>query len=359
VANVYSSGKIFHFPDRLQKIAAGEIPPPIHVRLKPTNRCNHRCSYCCFRNPELYLGQGMDERDEIPQAKMREIVADMVNMGVRAVTFSGGGEPLCYPHIVETANSLADGGIKVAMLSNGALLKGEAAELLARRATWVRVSIDAADPETYARVRSVGRGEFDRVCNNMRAFASMPGRKCVLGVNLIVTQENSAQVLRFLEMAKELGVDHVKLSAVVTSTEPEENRRYVAVFHDEVKAQIREAQQRLADDSFAVIDKVHFPEAMRESYVRDYTWCPMARCLTVIAADQNVYTCQDKAYTPDGLLGSIREQSFAELWSGPELRERLQNLDPSRHCRHHCVSHAKNLSLIDFFEADQEHMDFV
>ncbi|MBT3295605.1 MAG: radical SAM protein [Verrucomicrobia bacterium] len=359
MGNVYSSSKIFHFPDRLQKIAAKEIPPPIHIRLKPTNRCNHNCAYCCYRNPDLQLGEHMQERDQIPPAKMREIVADLVDMGVRAVTFSGGGEPLCYPHIVETANALMDGGIKVAMLTNGARLDGEAAELLAQRATWVRVSIGAVDPESYARVRSVGLGEFDRVCNNMRAFAAMPGRTCVLGVNFIVTQENSAQVLHFLEMAREIGVDHVKVSGVVTSTEPEENRRYMAAFYDEVKAQIREAETTLANEHFSVIDKVHFPDSMRENYVREYTWCPMTRCLTIIAADQNVYTCQDKAYTTDGLLGSIRERSFADLWSSTELRERLQNLDPSRECRHHCVSHGKNLALIDFFEADQEHMDFV
>lgn len=359
MSNVYSGNKIFHFPDRLRDIAAGGIPPPVHIRLKPTNRCNHRCAYCCYRHPDLLLGETMQERDEIPQAKMQELVEDLVEMGVRAVTFSGGGEPLCYPHIVEAASALADGGIKIAMLTNGSQLEGEAAALLAQRATWVRVSIDAVDAETYARVRSIGVGAFDRVCNNMRAFASIPGRTCVLGANLIVTHENCDDVLRFLQLARELGLDHVKVSGAVVSTDPEKNREYIAVFHDAVKAQIREAQATLTGEHFSVIDKVHFPDSAGESFVREYTWCPMARCLTVIAADQNVYTCQDKAYTPDGLLGSIQEQRFAELWAGPELRERLQHLDPSRDCRHHCVSHGKNLSLIDFFEADQEHIDFV
>jgi MoaA/NifB/PqqE/SkfB family radical SAM enzyme len=359
MGNVYSSSKVFYFPDRLRKIAEGAMPAPIHVRLKPTNRCNHRCAYCCFRNPELYLGETMQEDDEIPQAKMRELVADLVDMGVRAVTFSGGGEPLCYPHIGESVNALTEGGIKLAMLTNGARLNGEIADLLAQRATWVRVSIDAVDPAEYARVRSVGPGEFDRVCDNMRAFASIPERVCVLGANLIVTRENSGDVLRFLQLARELGIDHVKVSGAVVSTRPEENYRYIAAFHDAVKAQIREAQATLTGEHFTVIDKVHFPDSTRESFVREYTWCPMARCLTVIAADQNVYACQDKAYTSDGLLGSIREQRFAELWSSAALHDRLQRLNPSRDCRHHCVSHGKNLALIDFFEADQEHIDFV
>jgi len=110
---------------------------------------------------------------------------------------------------------------------------------------------------------------------------------------------------------------------------------------------------------FAIIDKVHLPDSGAESMERNYTWCPMAQCLTVIAADQNVYACQDKAYTTGGWLGSIRDTSFAALWAGPDLHKRLRTLNPSTDCRHHCVAHGKNLSLLDYFEVDQEHLDFV
>ena len=38
----------------------------------------------------------MDQKDQIPEDKMTEIVEDLVNMGVKVVTFSGGGEPFIY-----------------------------------------------------------------------------------------------------------------------------------------------------------------------------------------------------------------------------------------------------------------------
>jgi hypothetical protein len=72
-----------------------------------------------------------------------------------------------------------------------------------------------------------------------------------------------------------------------------------------------------------------------------------------------VYTCQDKAYTNSGLLGSIRERSFAEFWAGDDLRQALLRLNPSCDCRHHCVAHAKNLMLLDYLQADRDHLDFV
>jgi MoaA/NifB/PqqE/SkfB family radical SAM enzyme len=359
MGTVYATTKIFHFPRKLDDISAGRVTPPLHVRLKPTNRCTHRCSYCCYRNDKLYLSEGMDERDEIPVEKMREIVADLIAMQVRAVTFSGGGEPLCYAHITSAIETLVDGGVKVAMLTHGGLLRGDVAELLARRAAWVRVSMDAADRKSYAQQRHVPLEEFDRVCDNIHAFSALPERRCVLGINLIVTAENAAQVRAFLELAKDLGADHVKVSNAVVSTDPDENAAYQAPFYDTVKQQIADSRVTLTDARFSIIDKVHLPDSRHEGFEKHYRWCPSAQFLTVVAADQNVYTCQDKAYTKAGWLGSIKDCSFRELWSSPELAERLRALDPQRDCLHHCVAHGKNLMLLDYFEADQDHLDFV
>ncbi len=137
------------------------------------------------------------------------------------------------------------------------------------------------------------------------------------------------------------------------------DKNYMQPFFELLKAHIAQARTRLADDRFSIIDKVHWPNSGQEDYRRQNRRCPFAECLTVIGADQNVYTCQDKAYTPGGLIGSIREMGFAELWAGEQARRRLAELDPSRDCRHHCVAHAKNAMLLDYLEADPDHLEFV
>ena len=90
---VYSPLKMLHFHEKLRDLARGEVTPPVHVRLKPINACNHRCFYCCYRSENLFLSQRMREKDMIPREKMAEIVSDLAACGVKAVTFSGGGEP--------------------------------------------------------------------------------------------------------------------------------------------------------------------------------------------------------------------------------------------------------------------------
>jgi len=96
-----------------------------------------------------------------------ELVDDFIAMGVKAVTFSGGGEPLCYPYLTATASRLVEAGIKIATLTNGALLNGEIAELFAAKGSWIRVSVDGWDSKSYAEYRGISENEFDRVMHNL------------------------------------------------------------------------------------------------------------------------------------------------------------------------------------------------
>lgn len=356
---LYTYAKIFHFPDRLEEVAAGRTVAPIHIRLKPTNRCNHDCSYCCYRNRNLYLSELLNEKDQIPKEKMRELIADFANMGVKAVTFSGGGEPLCYPHIYETMQGLVAAKIKIATLTNGSLLSGKIAELLALNAVWCRVSIDAADAATYAAIRGVKISEFERVCDNLRNFSAIPGRTCVLGMNFIVTKENCGGIYQFLALARELGVDNVKLSGAVVSTKPQENTAYHAAIFPIAKEQIDRAIAELTTESFAIIDKLYRPEAESTIYDKDFHWCPMINFMAIVAADQQVYLCHDKAYTRNGCLGSLIDTDFRTLWFSQAAAAKRKDLDPGRECRHHCADILKIQMLLDYYGSDPEHLEFV
>lgn len=362
MSDKYTASKIFHFDSKLKELALKKLTPPIHIRLKPTNRCNHRCHYCCYRNNALFLGELMNETDEIPADKMKQIIADIVGMGVKAVTFSGGGEPLLYSGFSQAVEELANGNVKTAVLTNGSLLKGRAAKVLGDNATWVRVSMDAANKDDYAAARSIKKDAFGEVCENIEQFAKIKRAGCELGINFIVTQKNHKEVFEFLKMMKELGADHVKISEAVVSVEQDKNLEYVAHFRESVKEQIAKGRDLLTEDRFVIIDKIlHRPGSSEggNNYEKGYSQCLFAQCLTVIGADLNVYTCQDKAYTKSGLLGSIQDCSFSEFWSASLTKEKLVNLNPKLICNHHCVAHEKNLALLDYLGTDPDHLEFV
>ena len=356
MSTVYNTIKLFHHHDKLADLISGDVSAPVHIRLKPTNHCNHNCWYCCYRNENLYLSERCDIKDMIPQEKMREIVADFVEMGVKAVTFSGGGEPLIYPHIVETIESLLSGNIQVATLTNGSRLKDAVGQILARGATWVRISMDAANEETYAKNRRVSNNEFPRILKNIEAFAKAKHAGCELGINYIVTKENYSDTYSFIKQMKDLGANHVKISECVVSTEGAENNIYHDHYFNQVKEQIGKAAENLDDSSFKVIDKFH---DFDDKFDKSHTSCPYLQFCTIVAADQNIYTCHDKAYTDSGLLGSISEARFKTVWESEALQSLMKKLDPSRDCRHHCAVQGQNLLLLDYIRAHKLHRNFV
>lgn len=105
--------------------------PPYHVQLYPTNKCNRNCSFCSCgkRDKSLELGFG-DITFQIQK---------LAQYGTRAVTISGGGEPLLHPHINEIIRGMWNLGLEVGLTTNGDylnVLDGRSLEIL----TWVRIS---------------------------------------------------------------------------------------------------------------------------------------------------------------------------------------------------------------------------
>jgi MoaA/NifB/PqqE/SkfB family radical SAM enzyme len=348
--------KVFHYKEKIDSLPphTDKIMPPVHIRIKPTNVCNHNCRYCAYRADNLQLGKDMVVKDSIPKDKMMEVIEDVIEMGVKAVTFSGGGEPFCYSHLLETIKKLSQSPVKFAALTNGSRLNGELATWFARYATWLRVSMDGWDGESYAVYRGVSRNEFSKIMNNMERFAALEGN-CYLGVSLIVDRSNAPHIYAMTGRLKDIGVNSVKISPCVVSNDGAENNMYHRPVFEQVKAEIKKAFEDFADDSFEIFDAYH---ELGEKFHKHYTWCPYLQILPVIGADLNIYPCQDKAYNlEEGVVGSIKARRFKEFWMSD--KEKFFRINPSVLCGHHCVANQKNIMLHEYLNADREHLGFV
>jgi len=354
MSTIYSNLKFLRYIDHVAAFRDQRVVAPVHIRIKPINHCNHDCWYCAYRVSNLQLGEDIDYKDTIPTDKMFEIVEDIIAMGVKAVTFSGGGEPLLYKPLPEVIKRLAEGGVRVASLTNGSNLKGKVADAFAEYGTWVRVSTDAWDDASFAKSRGIQLGDFSKLLHNMSEFSARKS-KCVLGVSYIVGEDNCTHLYDACKLLKEAGANHIKFSGVVVSNSGAENNAYHERIRDTVAEQIARARA-LEDDSFSLINHYH---DLDERFDKNYTQCPHLMFLTVIGADCKVYTCQDKAFTVSGTLGSIKERRFKDFWFSEENKQRLFGLNPSEECSHHCVSHSKNVAIMDLVNIDEEHGAFV
>lgn len=356
--NKYSSYKLIGFPEKIQALRDGVVTAPIYVRIKPTNDCNHGCFWCCFStgfrkmDAPGHVNSGMhegmtSEKDFIPIQKMREILDDFKDMGVRAVTYSGGGEPLMYPDIVETMERTLNHGIDLSIITNGQMLAKRRAEVLAR-ARWVRVSIDYTTAEQMAASRNVPTHNFKTILTNLEAFAKIKEASCDLGVNYIVTRDNYKDLFAFTLILKSCGVENVRFSPMWIP----DIREYHAPIREAVTEQLKNIQG-LTDERFSV-NATYDLDSGAHSNVRTYHHCPTMQIVPVIAADQNVYGCHNVAYTEHGKIGSIRDKSFKELWFSEEAKLAFNHLDPVRDCRHQCAADSKNRWIEEAIAGSQD-----
>lgn len=351
---LYTKYKMFHFPQKLDSLNTDEILPPLQVRIKPTNACNHDCWYCAYKASNLQLGKDMIEKDYIPKDKMFEIIDDLDAMGVKSITFSGGGEPLTYRYIRETLQKISQTKIKFASLTNGSKINGEIAEIFAKFGTWIRVSIDGWDDESYAKYRGVKVGEFSKIIKNMQNFAKIGG-KCLLGVSIIIDKDNAKEIENMVKLFCDIGVQSIKLSPCITHNEAHLTNKYHSQFFEYTKNKCKDIAQKYSNSSCQIFDSYHL---QLETFNKSYDWCPYLQICPVIGADLNIYACHDKAYNlQSGLLFSIKDRSFKEAWMSD--KKNFYKIKPCKDCNHHCVVDEKNKILLEYLNADKEHLEFV
>ena len=124
-----------------------------------TDRCNYKCVYCRTGNEGALYG-------DLPFEDYLRMTRVLVGMGVTKIRLTG-GEPLLRKGVVEFVRDLGklrvpnqNGGepLDIALTTNGHLLADLAQPLKAAGLTRVTVSMDAVDPDRFARITRVPNG---------------------------------------------------------------------------------------------------------------------------------------------------------------------------------------------------------
>jgi cyclic pyranopterin phosphate synthase len=192
------------------------------LRISITDRCNYKCVYCRTGNEGALYG-------DLPFADYLRMARVLVGMGVTRIRLTG-GEPLLRKGVVEFVRELAQlrphslkphfiGGsngtgeavpfpsfdpIDIALTTNGHLLAEMAQPLKDAGLTRVTVSMDAVDPDRFARITRVANG-YDHVLAGIRA-ARRAGL-WPLKVNCVLMRGfNEDQIIPFGMFAREEGV---------------------------------------------------------------------------------------------------------------------------------------------------------
>ena len=334
----YSKLKLAWHRKKMQALLEGRVSSPIYVRVKPTNICNHGCFYCVYETDFSGIHDNMNRRDQIPREKLMEMLQDFKDMGVLAVTYSGGGEPLVHPDINEALEQTLNHGIDLSIITNGQRLNGRSAELLGR-AHWVRVSLDYTNPKTFTRIRKRPGSWFDEIEKNMQDFSMTKDPDCDFEANFVVNEHNANEVYDAAVMLKDWGLTNVRFAPVWSP----EMGRYHAPFKERVIEQLDRAKAEIHEPSvFEIGESYRRDFEISGRSERTFPRCYFMEIVPAVGADQVVYTCHNKAYDGSGAIGSVKTQSFRDMWFSDETAEFFKNFDPRTTCNHQCSNDEKN-----------------
>lgn len=362
--SIYSPYKIFHHQDRIKQIKEGKQIIPVQIQFVISDLCNQDCYFCAYRQssyPSSQLfkieknGKTIKNPNRfIEKDKCFEILEDAAEMGVKAIQFTGGGEPTVHKHHIEIFEKALSLGLECALVSNGMNISNECAELLSRF-KWVRISLDSGTSKSYSKIRKTNESNFDKVLlniNNIMSSIDYAKSNTIVGLGFVVTTDNFLEINDFFETAKKLNVHNVRISAEFQVKDDE----YFIHIHSVVKSILNEYKEKFSK-YFDIFDNFgdRFSDLKQKN--PDYSFCGYQQFVTYIGGDLNVYRCCVTSYNEFGLIGSLKEQTFKQLWESEEKKQKIDSFI-AKNCER-CMFNNKNRIINYALEKEPGHVNFV
>jgi MoaA/NifB/PqqE/SkfB family radical SAM enzyme len=197
--------------DAAERAAGGNaLPKPTRLLIELTRACNLRCVHCAVSSPG-YVGTSL------PWPAFERILPALRRLKP-AVELSGHGESLVYKRFFDAFAAVVDAGCSVSFITNAMLLTPELSERMVAysgpgRWSHVTVSIDAAEPELFERLRRGAR--FERIVANLEALREARRRHATdhptLEFNTVVMRDNAGQLADIVRLASRVGAESVTL----------------------------------------------------------------------------------------------------------------------------------------------------
>lgn len=342
----YSEFKMIHHRDKIEQLKKGEYINPVFVQWDLTNKCNLNCSFCFYK---IYDLSDFHVNDEMDVRNTFRILQGLKEAGVKAIEWTGGGEPLLHPCHNKIFGEAKRLGFEQALVTNGVFLD-TVTMYVVKDFKWVRFSVDAASNETYEAVKGVD--EYDNVIDNIKKFMKIRSHGNIIGMSFIVCRDNYKDILKFAQMAKEIGVDNVRFSLAMT----EEGSKMFEDIWPEVTAEIELANSEHTD-SFRVFSFSNRIYQLSKQVLSES--CHYCQFVGVIAANGVVYPCCRLKDDGRFAFGNLNSRSFSDVWNSHTRKRFVDSV--SKGCPFDCWMTGKNnfCNYIMKAKDEVEHVNFV
>jgi len=274
------------------KMREGAEDFPLMVHLELTYVCNSKCLHCPYTpsNSDIRVSNLEKGNRHMPPELFKRI-ADEVGDFKRFLRITGGGEPMMHPNCVDLLLYAKKVGCSVGLITNGSLITPPVSDaLLGAGVDVIEVSVDAADYETYRKIR-IGL-DWEHLMRNIdymlerRNKEKLPTRIIVS----VVHQKNNADLIEDIENFWKEKVDYVII------------RKFL---------------------SWGIVNRGLAGD--NTPFLEQETPCPYPYERTVVTLEGEVVLCGYDVRSEQA-FGDVRKQSISEIWNSHAykgLREKM------------------------------------
>lgn len=328
---------------------------PIYVEITPIGSCNHRCTFCSVD----YIGYKSIKQDE---KILEERIREMAKLGVKSIMFAGEGEPTLYkplPYILDVCSEV---GIDTSLTTNAVPFNEKNTENFVKNCSWIKISINAGDRETYAKIHTTKESDFDKVVANLTLAAKIKKEKnysCTVGSQMLLLPENKHTAVKLAKTMRDAGVDYLVIKPYTQSLYGK-SRVYEGLTYENMM-DLEKELKKIETDDFKVIFRANTMKKLEEEkqpyskcYSTPYFWA-------YIMGDGSVYGCSAYLQNDKFNYGNINTQTFQEIWEGEKRKQGVSfikdELDISM-CRRNCRMDEVNRYLWNLKQPN-EHVNFI
>lgn len=300
---------------------------PVSVVIHPTNACNAKCPMCRYADLR-------ETNETIPLDVMKRTVTDLGKMGTKSIIFSGGGEPTIYQGFSEVIELAASYGIKTGLVTNFLRISPKLMDAIVDHMSWARVSINAANAETYRIVQGMDPVVWPKLLENIKRMVdarNKKGTKLAIGGSTIVQRGNYKESGDFLDLCTDLGMDYaiyrpvqkwsptaaLMAGSLGLTKEMIEEVRSIATEKLRSNKKFCDNNLSKAADLFTRVDAP-----------KNYTKCLSSKVESAIGGEGGVYPCCQHVGNTKFASGNILERSFWDIWTSPQARIINESIEP-------------------------------
>lgn len=335
----FNQSKILIHWNDLEEIAKSKIIRPVMCEIDLTDGfCNNKCKHCFYgtdqKHTPIYMSVETAEK----------LLDELHELGVKAIEFSGGGEPTTHPHFLEIVLYALSLGFEVGVVTNGLLINkiGE----IACKLKFIRISLDAASEDVYKKVHGVDA--FEKVINNVRLLIN---NKCSnIGLAYLIVPENISDITKVYDLACELGVSYLQYRPA-SLTYSVDNTLWCEARHC--------VEQIMKTNAITNAIQV-FSAGIKWDHLkgeRQYKKCTTSTMVSVVQANGDIPLCVLLRNQKQYIIGNIHDGGFATNWFSKRHLELINNKDVNK-CRKPCKHDSYNI-MYEAYAQDYLHRNFI